>query len=559
MNTNKEIQLTAGQRFWLLLKPDKTEITNLYIYAIFNGLIYLALPLGIQSIINFIQGGQISSAWVLLVTVVLVAIIISGVITIFQMRITENLQQKIFSRSAFEFAFRLPRITEAIKNKLYLPELSNRFFETIAIQKGLPKLLISFTSSIVQIVFGLAVLAFYHPFFILFILFSFLVVYILFRFTVKPGLKTSLEESSHKYKLIFWLQEIARSANSFKSAGFSDLPMTKTNKHVADYLDARERHYQILVRQYRQLILFKVLIASGLLAVGGILVIQQQMNIGQFVAAEIIILLMMSSVEKLILNMSSIYDVLTALEKIGHVTDLELDGERGSLDMNLCTEKGIEIHFEKFELMKQDNNANQLQISSLLIRPGQKLLMGGEDEDNRELLFKILAGNSDRYQGLLTYCGLALKTISFEKLKMHIGVYDDQETLFDGTVFENIGMGRENIGLKEVINAARAVRLDGIIQSRIDGYNTKITAHCNEFSLSTRKKILLARAIVHRPNLLAIDFNKLPEDPELRKKLSHMLNNLNDCTLVAIASDANLITGKKLVVNTQNGKIEEIN
>ena len=166
MNSNNKI--TALQRFWSLLNPDRKDIRNIYIFAIFGGLLSLGLPLGIQAIINFIQMGQVSTSWIVLVFLVVAAIVFSGIMNIAQMRITENLQQRIFVRSAFEFADRIPKIKMLELIKRYAPELTNRFFDTITIQKGLSKLLIDFTAATLQILFGLVLLSFYHPFFIFF-------------------------------------------------------------------------------------------------------------------------------------------------------------------------------------------------------------------------------------------------------------------------------------------------------------------------------------------------------------------------------------------------------
>ena len=131
-------------RFWLLLAPDSKEIRNIYIFAIFSGILSLGLPLGIQMIINFIQLGQVSTSWFVLVILVVVAIGFSGVLNIFQLRITENLQQRVFTRSAFEFADRIPKMKMEVLLKRYIPEITNRFFDTISIQKGLSKILIDF-------------------------------------------------------------------------------------------------------------------------------------------------------------------------------------------------------------------------------------------------------------------------------------------------------------------------------------------------------------------------------------------------------------------------------
>jgi ABC-type bacteriocin/lantibiotic exporter with double-glycine peptidase domain len=322
---DKTTKLHPLDRFWRLLKPDQKEIRNVYVYSIFNGLVALSLPLGIQAIINLIQGGQVSTSWIVLLIFVVAGVGVTGVLQIFQLRITENLQQKIFTRAAFEFAYRIPRIRFESLYREYAPELMNRFFDTMSVQKGLPKILIDFSAATLQVIFGLILLSFYHPFFIVFSLVLVLLVYAIFYFTAKRGLETSLDESKYKYKMAHWLEELARTGTTFKLAGKTDLPLSTTDIHVGNYLKAREFHFRVLVQQYSLMVVFKVIVATGLLAIGGILVMEQLMNIGQFVAAEIIILLIMNSVEKLILSFETIYDVLTALEKMGQVTDKELE------------------------------------------------------------------------------------------------------------------------------------------------------------------------------------------------------------------------------------------
>ncbi len=158
---------TTTQRFWKLLQPDSKEIKSVYAYAIFSCIVSLTLPLGIQAIINLIQGGQVNSAWIVLVFFVVLGIAGNGILQIFQLRITENIEQKIFTRAAFEFAYRIPKIKiEAMYNQ-FGPELMNRYFDVMNIQKGLSKILISISTAAIQVVFGLILLSLYHPFFIM--------------------------------------------------------------------------------------------------------------------------------------------------------------------------------------------------------------------------------------------------------------------------------------------------------------------------------------------------------------------------------------------------------
>ncbi|MGE3824785.1 MAG: ABC transporter transmembrane domain-containing protein, partial [Bacteroidia bacterium] len=307
---NKKEQITPMKRFWLLLKPNQREIRQVYAFAILNGLVALSLPLGIQSIVNLIQGGQVSTSWVVLVILVLIGIGLGGLLQILQLRITENLQQTIFTKAAFEFAFRIPRIKLKELYDEYAPELVNRFFDTNTIQKGLSKILIDFSTAIFQIVLGLLLLSLYHPFFIAISIVLIILSYLILKLTGNQGLETSLKESKYKYLVAHWLEEIARANTTFKLAGENDLTLRKTDTYVSSYLDARESHFSVLKTQYVYLTIFKIIVAGMLLAIGGILVINQQMNIGQFIAAELIILLILNSVEKLILSLETIYDVL---------------------------------------------------------------------------------------------------------------------------------------------------------------------------------------------------------------------------------------------------------
>ena len=267
------------QRYFNLLKLDKRDISQIIFYAIFAGLVSLSLPLGIQAIINLIQAGQVSVSWIVLVVIVVVGVALVGILSLMQLRITENLQQKIFVRSSFEFSYRLPKIKfEELYNQ-YPPELANRFFDTISIQKGTSKLLIDFSTALLQILFGIILLSLYHPFFIFFGILLIVLLYSVFKFSYNSGLASSLKESKYKYKVASWLQEIARNNFSFRKQDNFDFALNKNNKIVEEYLNYREKHFKVIKRQFSQLIVFKVIITAALLLIGGYLVLNQKMNI----------------------------------------------------------------------------------------------------------------------------------------------------------------------------------------------------------------------------------------------------------------------------------------
>lgn len=189
---------TPLKRFYNLLELDKKDIYQIFFYAIFAGLISLSLPLGIQAIITFIQSGRVSASWIVLIILVVAGVALVGILALMQLRITENLQQKIFVRASFEFAARLPKIKSEELYGTYPPELTNRFFDTLTIQKGTSKLLTDFSAALLQITFGIILLSLYHPYFIVFGLLLFLLLFFIFKFSYKSGIETSLKESKFK-------------------------------------------------------------------------------------------------------------------------------------------------------------------------------------------------------------------------------------------------------------------------------------------------------------------------------------------------------------------------
>lgn len=534
----KHEQISPLQRFWRLLQPDSREIRNVYVYAIFNGLVSLSLPLGIQAIVNLIQGGSVSTSWVVLVSVVVVGVAATGVLQIMQLRITENLQQRIFTRAAFEFAYRVPRIRLEALYKEYAPELMNRFFDIISVQKGLAKILLDFSVASLQVVFGLILLSFYHPFFILFSLMLVLLVYVIFRLTARKGLDASLKESKHKYRVAHWLEELARTSTTFKLAGRTGLPLRRTDEIVDDYLIARENHFKILLTQYSLLVIFKVVVATGLLAIGGILVMEQVMNIGQFIAAEIIILLVLRSVEKLILSLETIYDVLTALEKIAQVTDMELEAQEG---IDICAhsnKEGIALSVKDVSFSYPEAADLVLKNVSLEVSAGEKVVIVGKNDSGKSTLLQLLAGMYEADSGHINYEGLPVGNLDLTSLRSIIGDSLNQEDLFQGTLLDNIAMGRSAATFENVQWSVQAMGLEGFVQKLPKGYNTVIDPQGKKLSRSVFQKILLARSIADKPKLLLLEDSMQYIDPEERDCIiNFLMDPSNAWTLVVVSAD----------------------
>lgn len=547
------------QRFWLLLKPDKKEIKNVYVYAFFYGLVNLSLPIGIQSIINLIQGGKMSTSWMVLVIFVILGVIITGIMQVSQLVITEHLQQKIFSRAAFEFAYRIPKVKMEAMYRHYAPELMNRFFDVVSIQKGLSKILIDFSTASIQTIFGLLLLSLYHPFFIVFSLILVVLVYSIFKLTSKNGLVTSLAESKSKYNVAHWLEEVARTNVSFKLAGSTDLPLEKTNEAVDSYVTARDAHFRVLKNQYILMIAFKVLVAAGLLIVGSILVMEQQMNIGQFVAAEIIILLVIGSVEKLILSLETIYDILTSLEKVGQVTDLELERNDGHDIRNSVFESALEVELIDVNFKYPFQEKLIFEDVSLKIKAGERILITGKSDAGKTTLLYLLAGLYRTESGSITFNNLPMGNLNPNCLRSVIGDCFMDELLFEGTVLENITMGREKATFENVQWAIENLGLSDFIKSLPKGYNTQIHSQGKHFSKGIVDRLILARSIADKPKLLLVKdaFTSFAQ-ADRAHIMSFLTDDKNEWTLVVASKDDLWQSKVDRIIYSGNGGLTEL-
>jgi ABC-type bacteriocin/lantibiotic exporter with double-glycine peptidase domain len=516
--------MTPIKRFIGLLAKDKRDLVYLYLYAVINGIINLSLPVGIQAIMGLVLAGRLSSSWVILTVIVTLGITLAGVFQIMQMYIVEILQRRLFARAAFEFAYRIPKFELLKMKNYYPPELVNRFFDTVGVQKTMPKILIDFSTSALQIFFGLILLSLYHPIFIAFGITLIAIILIVVYLTSRRGLETSLAESNFKYEMAFWLTEIARAVKTFKISGNSRLNLSKTDRIVNQYLGARKSHFRILIRQFASIVGLKTLVTAALLIIGAILLIENQITIGQFVASEIIIILVLNSAEKLITSMESIYDVLTSLEKIGKVTDMPIEEENASFQ-HLDHEGALSLRTNGLNVIGTMEQTPIITDLDLDIKAGERVCVTGRNGSGKSSLLKVLSTSLDNYSGSIFYNDIPFKNISKEDFRQNIGVIFDDQEIFFGTLHENITLGRDHITSQEVINIVKDVGLEDLVSHFKDGYNQQIIYPERMFSGTDRVRLLVARALVGKPKMIFSEdlFSNLELD--CKNKMLDMLFN----------------------------------
>ncbi|WP_296699213.1 ATP-binding cassette domain-containing protein [Algoriphagus sp.] len=550
---NSTSSITPLKRFFNLLEEEKNQVYAIYFYAILNGLVALSLPLGIQAILNFILGGRMTTSWVLLVIVVAIGVAFGGFLQISQLQITEKFQQRIFSKAGLSFAYRLPRVKTEILHGEYGPEIVNRFFDTVNLQKGISKLLVEFTTAVLQMIFGLLLLSFYHPTFIVFGIVLFIILILIFYFTSPKGMETALKESSYKYQTAFWLQEIGRTLNTFKLVGNTRLPILRADKLIQRYVDFRTKHFAVLILQYKIMVGFKVLIITSLLVAGSLLLINDQISIGQFVAAEVIIVLVINSVEKVILSLETVYDTLVAVEKLGVVMDLELERSEGSDKLVVSQPEGLKLAMENVVFQPLDVRNPILNGATLTISPGKKVAVTGKSGSGKSALLALFSGLYEDYQGKVLVNDLSIEMIQLEKYRGLVGDCLEFGEIFQGTIKENILVGRD-VNSEQFENVLELVGLKDYIYQLPDDLNTELQPEGKGLPRALAQSILIARSLVGEPKAIIMENALRYVNPEFKPKITEYLMNGN-WTLVMITDDPVILQSCDEIIVMDSGKV----
>lgn len=536
-----------------LLRLERKEITAVYFYAILNGLIQLSLPVGVQAIIGYVLGASMRASLVVLITLVVLGVLIAGIMQINQMKIIEKIQQKLFVRYSFAFAQHIPNLDLKRNDSVYLPELINRFFDVPLLQKSLSKILLDIPTAVIQILFGLLLLSFYHPAFILFGILLVTILILILKYTGGKGLETSLQKSKFKYKVAAWLEEMARVIKSTKLVKQTDLHLQKTDEQVSNYLIARNNHFRVLLFQFNVLVVFKTVITAAMLIVGTMLMVNQQLTVGQFIAAEIVILLVLNSVEKLIINLGSVYDTLTAVEKASEITDKPVE-KNGTLMLSDAS-NGVKLEMKDVSF-SYTGETDILQNISLKINPNEKVCISGKDSSGKSTLLKLMTGSYTDFNGSILIDDVPLGNYNLSSLRAQTGVLMNQQDIFQGTLLENIALGNPAITIDVVKEYAARTGLHDFIAAQKDGYDTLLDPTGKRLPRNVVHRILLVRALVSKPRLLLLEEPWMNMSREHRSQILQLLNEIKNTTLVVVTNDQEFIQQcDQVIVMNENGSI----
>lgn len=546
-------QTSPYARLRQMIFEDKEDLVLIVVYTFFSGLFALAIPLATQVLVNTIAAGVFLQPLTVVASGVLISLIFVASLRLLTLALVEKIRQRTFARVALRLAYRIPRISHTELSKQYLPDLANRFFDTITVQSGWFNFLLDAPAAALQVVIGLTVLAFYSPWLLAFdllIIAFFLMQVFVFGY---GGYKTRSNETTQRFQIAQWLEELARCESGLKLNGLSTYLIQQTDTLLVDYVKLRQNHFRVLFRLQSSLFVFQAMCSAGVLGFGGYLVINRELTMGQLVASLLIVNIVMPALERLVRNLQNVYELLSALGKIGFVEDLPLERKGG--EQLPVSNDGIQLTIKNL-CFSYGPNIQLFNGLDLFLKPGERVSLFGPNGSGKTTLAKIICGLVEPTSGLVQVNGVDVRDTNLHSLRQNVALMTDLNEILPTTIFENVTLGRAEITYQDILWAIDLVKFD--LHSFQEGLQTKLSAGGANLSRGQIQKLLLARAIVKRPKLLILDeaFTAIEERTKL-EILDRLYADSLRWTIVDISHDADSITRCDRILVLDQGKIIE--
>ncbi|TGL86409.1 ABC transporter ATP-binding protein [Leptospira congkakensis] len=555
-STNKEVSgsysavKNALKQISHLIRMESKDVWIVFIYGIGIGILSLVVPVATSSLVNIVAFGVLIQPVIILTLLVVFFLGFAGAMQTIQIYVVEILQRRVFVRIATEFAVKFPKIRQDVLDKHHNPELVNRFFDTMTIQKSIHSLLVDGLSVVLTTVIGFVLISFYHP---IFIVFSFLILFIggywvTYRLG-KPAAENYIKISKEKYKVAAWLEEISRHSALFHSTFGSNFALDKADSFIRDYLYARKKYFFNYIRQIIGLVGIQALASAIVLGLGGYLVIHRQLTIGQLVAAELVIAKVLSDISKFGKQLDSFYSLIAAVDKINSVFHLptipvktvEFEIPEGPIQVQLSG-----IHYSLTNGHKIFNRFD------LKVTPGKSIGISSNTPYDAHILLDLICGMRTPTSGIVEYNHQNIHEVSKEQIHSFTFLIRGNE-IFEGTILENIRVGREEISLIEIRQLLEELGIWETIQSLPNGIHTPLLTFGHPFDNIQTTIISLARAIIGKPKLLLIDENLDILPPHLLAAcLKVLLQKNKNWTLLIVSKSSNVLSQMDQVLRLEN-------
>jgi len=524
----KHSKFSPLERLIKLIKHEKDDLFILSYLALGYSLLSIATPVAVQALVNNITMGGVIQPLVVISIILFALLVLSGFLYILEIYIVELIERRFFVGTAMQMTQKTQGAVLSIYDQTNPVELVNRFFDIPTIQKSAAILLtVGFISSI-QIIIGSMILIFYSFYFAIIAFMVLICFWFIFSVLGKNATKTAIEESEAKYASGAWLESIAGNFYLFKFYNGLHLASSYTNTLANQYLEKRTSHFSSLLRQTISAVMFYAFIGAVMLATGGVLVVNSHINLGQFVAAELIFFSILGAFVRLVSKLGDYYDMLAALDKIGMLDDLpqeEITSTQIALD-NLSVLRANKISFS------YSDRIHPIQNISFQLKKGSNLAILGKSGSGKSTIIDLITGLRTPTNGQVKYNAIDLRQINCEILRSKIGIATKVE-IIEASILDNIQLNNTNISMHEINEVLAELSLIDDFAKLEHGLNTVLTGFGAPLSTTQLQRLMLVRAIVTKPELLIIDgMIDTLSLAEIKALIDYLIKRKNDWMLL---------------------------
>lgn len=538
-----------------MLRLESKELWVAAVYSVAIGLVSLTLPVAVQAIVNTVAFSQLFQPLAVLTLLVFIALCFVALLSTYRLKVIELMQRRVFVRTAGDTASKLVYVQPEAFDRFHGPELVNRFLDVVTVQKAAGTLLVDGLSVLMQTIAGMILLALYHPWLLAFdVLLVISIALILFPLG-SGAISTSISESQAKFALLAWLEEVARHQIGFKTESGGAMAFRRANSLVVDYLTHRARHFRILLRQIVGSFLLQSFASSTLLLVGGWLVIHSQLSLGQLVAAEIVVALVVSGFAKFGKHLEMFYDLMASMDKLGYLTDLPTERESGESLPGVNSPASLQIAGVDLTVPFAGRLAGEIDLT---IKPGERIGLVGAAGSGKSSLLDMLYGLRKNSSGSIEIDGHDYRTLRLRELRSQVVLVRGAE-IFGGTIFENLRMADEDLTSAAAMDALRRVGLLPVLQRFPEGLEVRLSTGGSPLSNGQAVLLELARALVRKPRLLLLDecLDALDDVAHREQLLDVLLGDGAPWTLLVVTQRQDILARCSRVVELSHDGLEE--
>lgn len=522
----------ALRRLKALLRLERDDLWVVIVYAVGIGALTLASPIAVQALVNTVAFGALLQPLFVLTLLLVAGLSFAAVLKGLAAHVVEVLQQRLFVRAVADIARRLPRVDIGEHGG---PELVNRFFDVVTIQKAGAALLLDGVSIALQAAVGMVLLAFYHPTLLAFDLVLLTCLAAVVLLPMRAAIKTSLKESTLKYETVAWLEEVARNPTLFKSEAGMHHAVARAEVLARSYLGARRAHFSRLIVQLVGGLGLQVLASAALLGVGGLLVLERQLTLGQLVAAELVVSAVAASFAKLGKHLETFYDLLSSLQKLGKLVDMPLE-RAGAIREFAAGPARLRLRGVDHAI---DPRRPALTDFSAEIAAGDRVLVVGDSGSGKSALLELCYGLRLPERGQIDVDGVDLRRADLPAFRAQV-VLARPGDLFAASILDNLRLGAPAASPAALRVALSLVDLDDAVAALPDGLDTALLPGGAPLSGTQARRLVLARAIAAQPRLMLIDgtLDRLKLPPAKREALlDHLFTHDAPWTLIVVSDD----------------------